>query len=58
MLANAQVSEEICEKMTGHTESTTRKIYIHFEIAPPSGGGLGDMELKTSDLTEVIVGVM
>ena len=32
MLANAQVSEEIRQKMTGHTESTTHKIYTHFEM--------------------------
>ena len=32
MLANAQVSEEIRQKMTGHTESTTHQIYTHLEL--------------------------
>lgn len=32
MLANANVSTEVREKMTGHTESTTHKIYTHFEL--------------------------
>jgi len=32
MLANAEVSEEIRTKMTGHTESTTHQIYTHLEL--------------------------
>lgn len=32
MLANAQVSEEVRQKMTGHTESTTHQLYTHLEL--------------------------
>ena len=32
MLANAQVSEEIRQKMTGHTESSSHQIYTHLEL--------------------------
>ena len=32
MLANAEVSEEVRAKMTGHTESTTHQIYTHLEL--------------------------
>ncbi|MDB4106686.1 tyrosine-type recombinase/integrase [Akkermansiaceae bacterium] len=31
-LANANVSEEVRQKMTGHTESTTHQIYTHLEL--------------------------
>lgn len=32
MLANANVSEEVRSKMTGHTESSTHQLYTHLEI--------------------------
>jgi site-specific recombinase XerD len=32
MLAKANVSEEVRQKMTGHTESTTHQIYTHLEL--------------------------
>lgn len=32
MLANADVSEEIRSKMTGHIESSSHKIYTHIEL--------------------------
>ena len=32
MLAKADVSEEVRQKMTGHTESTTHQLYTHLEL--------------------------
>jgi site-specific recombinase XerD len=32
MLANANVAEEIRQKMTGHTESSTHQLYTHLEL--------------------------
>lgn len=32
MLAKANVSEEVRQKMTGHTETTTHQIYTHLEL--------------------------
>lgn len=32
MLANANVTEELRSKMTGHTESSSHQIYTHIEL--------------------------